>query len=92
MYSLAGSLIPVRLWVFTYVTWVVIATRDGEAGTVCAAASRTRRLADASSGPAVELGRLEREHVKRYMGNKLFISYGLELIYSITQRENQLEY
>ena len=50
------------------------------------------RLADASSGPAVELGRLEREHVKRYMGNKLFISYGLELIYSITQRENQLEY
>ena len=50
------------------------------------------RLADASSGPSVELGRLEREHVKRYMGSKLFISYGLELIYSITQRENQLEY
>ena len=72
---------------FTYVTWVVIATRDGEAGNcVCC------RLADASSGPSVELGRLEREHVKRYMGNKLFISYGLELIYSITQRENQLEY
>ena len=32
------------------------------------------RLADASSGPAVELGRLEREHVIRYMGSKLFIS------------------
>ena len=51
MYGLAGSLIPVRLWVFTYVTWVVIATRDGEAGTVCAAASRTRRL-----GPQLSLG------------------------------------
>ena len=50
------------------------------------------RLADASSGPAVELGRLEREHVIRYMGYKLFISYRLELIYCITQRENQLEY
>ena len=51
MYSLAGSLIPVRLWVFTYVAWVVIATRDGEAGTVGAAASRTRRL-----GPQLSLG------------------------------------
>ena len=36
---------------FTYVTWVVIATRDGEAGTVGAAASRTRRL-----GPQLSLG------------------------------------
>ena len=51
IYSLAGSLIPVRLWVFTYVTWVVIATRAGEAGTVCAAISRTRRL-----GPQLSLG------------------------------------
>ena len=49
--DLAGSLIPVRLWVFTYVTWVVIATRAGEAGTVCAAVSRTRRL-----GPQLSLG------------------------------------
>ena len=51
VYSLAGSLIPVRLWVFTFVTWVVIATRDGEAGTVGAAASRTHRL-----GPQLSLG------------------------------------
>ena len=29
IYSLAGSLIPVRLWVFTYVTSVVIATHAG---------------------------------------------------------------
>ena len=36
---------------FTYVTWVVIATRDGKAGTVGAAASRTRRL-----GPQLSLG------------------------------------
>ena len=42
--GLAGSLIPVRLWVFTYVTWVIIATRAGDAGTVCAAVSRARRL------------------------------------------------
>ena len=39
------------------------------------------RLADASSGASVELGRLEREHVIRYMGYGLFISYRLELIY-----------
>ena len=32
-------------------------------------------LADASSGASVELGRLEREHVIRYMGYELFISY-----------------
>ena len=32
------------------------------------------RLADASSGASVELGRLEREHVIRYMGYGLFIS------------------
>ena len=51
IYSLAGSLIPVQLWVFTCVTWVVIATRAGEAGTVCAAVSRTRRL-----GPQLSLG------------------------------------
>ena len=33
------------------------------------------RLADASSGASVELGRLEREHVIRYMEYELFISY-----------------
>ena len=49
--GLAGSLIPVRLWVFTYVTWVVIATHAGDAGTVCAAVSRARRL-----GPQLSLG------------------------------------
>ena len=32
-------------------------------------------LADASSGASVEFGRLEREHVIRYMGYGLFISY-----------------
>ena len=37
MYSLAGSLIPIRLWVFTCVSYVVIATHAGRAGTVCAA-------------------------------------------------------
>ena len=37
IYSLAGSLIPVRLWVCTSVSYVVIATRAGEAGTMCAA-------------------------------------------------------
>ena len=42
--SWAGSLIPVRLWVFTYVSQVVMATRDGDAGTVCAAASRSHCL------------------------------------------------
>ena len=40
--SRAGSLIPVRLWVFTYVSQVVMATRDGDAGTVCA--ERTRKI------------------------------------------------
>ena len=29
IYSLAGSLIPVRLWVFTCVSYVVIATHAG---------------------------------------------------------------
>ena len=33
------------------------------------------RLADASFGASVEFGRLEREHVIRYMGYGLFISY-----------------
>ena len=36
-----------------------MATRDGDAGTVCAAASRAHGL-----GPQLRLGRLEREHVK----------------------------
>ena len=49
--SRAGSLIPVRLWVFTYVSQVVMATRDGDAGTVCAAASRSHCL-----GPQFSLG------------------------------------
>ena len=35
IYSLAGSLIPVRLWVFTCVSYVVIATHAGRAGTMC---------------------------------------------------------
>ena len=37
IYSLAGSLIPIRLWVFTCVSYVVIATHAGRAGTMCAA-------------------------------------------------------
>ena len=38
MYSLAGLLILVLLWVlFASVTYVVIATHAGGAGTVCAA-------------------------------------------------------
>ena len=44
-------MIPVRLWVFTYVSQVVMATRDGDAGTVCAAASRSHCL-----GPQFSLG------------------------------------
>ena len=35
-----------------------MATRDGDAGTVCAAVSRAHCL-----GPQFKLGRLEREHV-----------------------------
>ena len=49
--GLAGSLIPLWLLVFIHVTLVVWATRDGEAGSVSAAASRSRRL-----GPQLSLG------------------------------------
>ena len=44
IYSRAGSLIPIRLWVFTCVSYVVIATHAGRAGTMCAAIWRTRRF------------------------------------------------
>ena len=42
--GMAGLLIPLWLLVFIHVTLVVWATRDGEAGSVSAAASRSRRL------------------------------------------------
>ena len=44
IYSLAGSLIPIWLWVFTCVSYVVIATHAGRAGTMCAAIWRARRF------------------------------------------------
>ena len=47
---------------FTYVTLVVIATRAGEAGTVGAAASRTRRL-----GLQLSLGVWRESTLKTYV-------------------------
>ena len=49
--DLAGLLIPLWLLVFIHVTLVVWVTRAGEAGSVSAAASRSRRL-----GPQFSLG------------------------------------
>ena len=60
---------------FTYVTLVVIATRAGEAGTVGAAISRTRRL-----GPQLSLGVWRDSTLKIYM-IQIVHKLLLELIY-----------
>ena len=79
-------MIPVRLWVFTYVSQVVMATRDGDAGTVCAAASRSHCL-----GPQFSLG-VWRENTENIYGIQIVHKLQIGLENSITQRENQLEY
>ena len=60
---------------FTYVTLVVIATRAGEAGTVSAAASRTRRL-----GLELSLGVWRDNTLKKYV-IRIVHKLPLELIY-----------
>ena len=60
---------------FTYVTLVVIATRAGEAGTVSAATSRTRRL-----GPQLSLGVWRDSTLKIYV-LRIVHKLLLELIY-----------
>ena len=60
---------------FTYVTLVVMATRAGEAGTVSAAASRTRRL-----GPQLSLGVWRDSTLKIYV-LRIVHKLLLELIY-----------
>ena len=60
---------------FTYVTLVVRATRAGEAGSVSAAASRTRRL-----GPQLSLGVWRDSTLKIYV-IRIVHKLLLELIY-----------
>ena len=60
---------------FTYVTLVVRATRAGEAGSVSAAASRTRRL-----GPQLSLGVWRDSTLKIYV-IRIVHKLPLELIY-----------